>query len=149
MTHSALPSPIELGWDDQAHWQPNALRWDELEAICKCLATRDAGLRHPGWPLLLLCRFAPITANNDRARARELVAQALGGTRPCPPEAIQMIVDFVDRTSDDIAWQMGADGHWVCEGEAAYSLRISGNSQFPFELLEDLVECARGTVRER
>jgi hypothetical protein len=73
---------------------------------------------------------------------------ALRRTRPCPPEAIQTIVDFVDRPGEDIAWQMGADGHWVCGGADAYSIRVTGNSQFPWASLEDLVERARAAVRD-
>jgi hypothetical protein len=102
LSHRSMPSPIELGWDDQARWHPHALRWEELEAICGCLAARDADMPHPGWPLLLLCRFAPPTANDDRARARDLITRALRRTWPCPAAAIQMIVDFIDRPGDDI-----------------------------------------------
>jgi len=65
-----------LSWLDQAHPVPNVFRWEELDAVCRCLASRDPALEHPGIPLLLLCRFAPLTAADDAGAVRERVAAA-------------------------------------------------------------------------
>jgi hypothetical protein len=32
---------LELGWDDQAHWHPDALRWTELDLIARAAAVVD------------------------------------------------------------------------------------------------------------
>src|SRR5262249_40043151 len=56
---------VEIAWDDQAHWHPHVLRWQELELICRAIAIQDADLPHPGVVLLLLHRFAPICVGDD------------------------------------------------------------------------------------
>jgi hypothetical protein len=43
---------VTMGWDDQAHWMPDALRWAELDLIGRAAAVTDPELRHPArsWP---------------------------------------------------------------------------------------------------
>ncbi|KAL1844188.1 hypothetical protein VTJ49DRAFT_3844 [Mycothermus thermophilus] len=64
--------PLQLGYDDQAHWHPYALRWAELELFSRAVAaaaTTATERPHrrwgtvPGLIVLLLCRFAPICTN--------------------------------------------------------------------------------------
>jgi hypothetical protein len=141
--HPSVRSPIELGWDDEAHWHPFALRWEELETLCRCLAAGDSKLTHPGWPLLLLCRFAPITKDDDYETARQNIMLALERTHPSILGLSEQVLELVDRSDDDVAWRRASDGHWSCEGDDAYSLRVEGNPKFPFELLRDLIEHAR------
>src|SRR5262249_36078376 len=62
---SPRKKPMQIGWDDQAHWHPHVLRCEELERICRVIALNDHELPHPGWPLLLLHRFAPICLGDD------------------------------------------------------------------------------------
>ncbi|KAL2269348.1 hypothetical protein VTJ83DRAFT_1532 [Remersonia thermophila] len=74
-------NPCLLGWDDQAHWHPYALRWAELELLSRAVAAAAAAAAAgtaagtaterarrrwetvPGLVVLLLCRFAPICGN--------------------------------------------------------------------------------------
>lgn len=56
---------VEIAHDDQAHWHPHILRWKELDLICRAVADDDPELPHPGLPLLLLYRFAPICRDDD------------------------------------------------------------------------------------
>ncbi|KAM5349919.1 hypothetical protein ACJ41O_006424 [Fusarium nematophilum] len=59
---------VEVAHDDQAHWHPHVLRWEELDLICRAAAHNDPALgSHPGLPLLLLQRFAPICVGDDVA----------------------------------------------------------------------------------
>jgi hypothetical protein len=143
LSHPSVASPIELGWDDEVHWHPFALRWEELEILCRCLAAGDSSLAHPNWPLLLLCRFAPITKNDDRVVARQNIMLALERTHPRTPAIADQVLELVDRSDDDVVWRCAVDGQWSCEGDDAYSLRVDGNPRFPFVLLADLINEAR------
>ena len=69
--------PRALGWDDQAHWHPEALRWEELDAIARAVAFREPALAHPGLVVLLLCRFAPMTEGEDGDLGASLLEGAL------------------------------------------------------------------------
>ncbi|HEY8460198.1 MAG TPA: hypothetical protein VIM99_07445, partial [Blastocatellia bacterium] len=44
---------VEIAFEDEAHAVPYALRWEELELICRTIALQDPELPHPGIPLLL------------------------------------------------------------------------------------------------
>jgi hypothetical protein len=88
--------PVEIGWDDQAHWVPHALRWEELDLIGRCVALDEPSLPHPGLPVALLCRFAPISVGDDVDVVVPLVQTALlsacskedGVTPPLPGLAL-------------------------------------------------------------
>ncbi|EXM19208.1 hypothetical protein RAB80_011541 [Fusarium oxysporum f. sp. vasinfectum] len=65
-----------LGYDDNLHWQPYKLRWSELEAICRAVSITDRKYSHPGLPLLILARFAPICIGDDVDHIVEILVQA-------------------------------------------------------------------------
>jgi hypothetical protein len=56
---------VNIAWDDQAHWHPHVLRWEELETVGRAIAMQDAEMSHPGPVVLLLHRFAPICEGED------------------------------------------------------------------------------------
>jgi len=33
LRHPDAGHPVQIAWDDQAHWHPHVLRWDELDVI--------------------------------------------------------------------------------------------------------------------
>ena len=72
----------ELGWDDLAHWHPYALRWSELDLICRALAATDAELAQPGPALALLCRFVAVFDDDDVDSAVAAVDAAYASLRP-------------------------------------------------------------------
>jgi hypothetical protein len=72
---------VELAWDDLAHWHPFALRWDELDLICRAVALVDPG-QHPGAPLALLCRFAAVFTDKELLAYAEAVDAAYTSLRP-------------------------------------------------------------------
>jgi hypothetical protein len=73
--------PVEFCWDDLAHWHPHALRWEELDLIGRCVALNEPSLPHPGLPVALLCRFAPISVGDDVDVVVPLVQTALLSAR--------------------------------------------------------------------
>jgi hypothetical protein len=132
-----------LGWDDQAHWHPQVLRWKELEAICRCLAVRDPRLAHPGIPLLLLYRFAQADADDDQSAVRTTLA---AGWRSLSlfseseiVQAVQQTDTFVIPSEGNRQWVWDATHGWVNTGGDAYSLRQADNEQVPFALFNSLL----------
>src|SRR4051812_12948402 len=67
LRHPGAAAPSEIAWDDQAHWHPHVLRWEELDLVCRVVALDDPTLPHPGLPLALLHRFTPICLGDDDA----------------------------------------------------------------------------------
>src|SRR5262249_8588238 len=76
---------FEVAWADLAHWHPHVLRGPELDASGRRVAARSPAHPHPGIPLLLLYRFAPIASEEDARLALPLLKGALdrvgGGSR--------------------------------------------------------------------
>jgi hypothetical protein len=102
--------PVELGWDDQLHWHPHALRWEELDLIGRCVALNEPSLPHPGLPVALLCRFAPISVGDNVDVLVPLVQTALlsagsqedGVTPPLPGLTLTRSVSVSGRPSNPI-----------------------------------------------
>ena len=141
---------IQLAWDDQGRPDQNVLRWEEVEAVCRCLAARDPALHHPGIPLLLLKPFAPVTAADDEAAIRQLVARAWQATGLFSEHEIAELVAETCFTWEEreLQWVWNAQlGAWTAEGEFPQSLRHVENDEFPFALLEELFEQARRSCR--
>ncbi|GAB3842390.1 hypothetical protein [Dactylosporangium cerinum] len=76
-------STLELGWDDQSHWHPDALRWTELDLIARAAAVLDPALRHPGPVLALAARFVVLDHGDDLDAVTPLMDAAFG-TPPSP-----------------------------------------------------------------
>lgn len=141
LVHPSRKEPWQLGWDDQAHWCPQAFRWEEMDAICRCLARRDPRFPHPGWPLLLLFRFAPLTKDDDAGAARETLRHAWKALAAFDDAEIETLLEKLAWVGTS-RWEQSGE-RWVATGDDAYSLRGSESPDFPFALVEDLVERAR------
>lgn len=129
--------PIEVAWDDQAHWHPHVLRWAELDAICRRIAARSSPYPHPGLPLLLLYRFAPLVSDAEYRRYVPLLEHAWGELGLFGPGDTAIFIDRVDFRGQFVEWQHNESVGWFVEQTARaerdlYSLRILGNSEFPF-----------------
>jgi len=127
------------------------LRCEELELISRCVARMDAGLPHPGVPLLLLCQFAPITDSEDGERALSLRSSAWRSLKLFNDEEIGQFLKIGDFRGTGVEWQCDGQGNWTLHlnedqhPEAGlYSLRRQENDSFPFEHLADaMAEAAR------
>jgi hypothetical protein len=138
--------PVSLGWDDQAHWHPHVLRWRELDAIGGAIARRDPTLVHPGVPLLLLMRFAPITDEGDGRLAHHLTGRAWDRLVLFSRREREVFFDRIDARGAGFTWRRADRGHVIEQDEgdrirrrALYSLRAPGCEEFPFEELEDML----------
>jgi len=76
LAHPGAEEPVELGWDDLAHWHPHALRWSEVDLVCRAAALDDADASYPGPYLALLSRFGPVCSEADAAAGIPLLREA-------------------------------------------------------------------------
>src|SRR3954471_14008022 len=72
----ALEGDVLLAQNTATFFEPwYALRWKECAAICRCLEVRE-GIRHPGWPVLLLSPFTTVLLERDRSQALDALRDA-------------------------------------------------------------------------
>lgn len=136
--------PVPMAWDDRSRWHPHGLLWPELELIGRVVALDDPSLPHPGLPVALLCRFAPITAEDDAAAVRGLLGAALRSLRvPVPPDEQEPLFAYSPRVLSDA--QVGDYLAVPCAGVAG-TLRYPGSEVFPFDELAETVRLARQRV---
>ncbi len=151
----------ELGWDDLAHWHPHALRWSELDLICRAIAARDPELRHPGAPLALLCRFAAVFDDDDVDQAVAVVEEAYAALRPPRWEGYWPCgADWLERADFrgvNVIWQRDEAGNlWAHQDdhddEPFYSTRTGPDTGapdgFPHAPLRAVLSAAMATVGE-
>ncbi|MFI2364357.1 hypothetical protein [Promicromonospora sp. NPDC019610] len=160
VTTPGTTEPAELGWDDMAHWHPYALRWSELDLICRAVAARSPELP-PGAALALLCRFAAVFADDDVDQALAAVDEAYAALRPADWEGYwPRGTDWLDRADfrgQGVTWQRDEAGNlWAGErdvdAEPFYSTRIGpdtgASDGFPHAQLRAVLDAARRTLAE-
>ncbi len=139
-------SSFEVAWDDLAHWHPHLLRWAELDAISRVVAMSAPAYPHPGVPLLLLARFAPLVSEADGKWVLPLVADAWRMIGLSVAAAEARLIEIIDFRSAAVEWhqvpQLGwcvtqAEGH---SGPRLYSLRMKHNAAFPWRQWYEFVE---------
>ncbi|MEU9506044.1 hypothetical protein AB0D32_07155 [Micromonospora sp. NPDC048170] len=159
ITGPGSAEPAGLGWDDLAHWHPYALRWSELELICRAVAVRDPLLSHPGAPMALLCRFAAVFEDDDVQAAVASLDAAYAALRPSGwdgywPRAADWL-DRADFRGEKVAWHRDEAGNLWAEQDddheaAFYSTRVTPPAEaeegFPHDLLRNLLAAAARTV---
>jgi hypothetical protein len=140
--------PIEIAWDDQAHWHPHVLRWEELDLVCRCVALADPDLPHPGLPLVLLHRFAPICVGNRPEVIHPLIHEACQTVGAFSPAQVTEMVHRYDRRQDGFVWRQSEPHGWYPAQDAVdaraglYSTRRPDNPEFPFDGLTAMFAAA-------
>jgi hypothetical protein len=175
MRSPASVKTLELGWDDQAHWHPDALRWTELDLIARAAAVVDPVLRHPGPVLALAARFVVLDHNDNLDAITPLMDAAFG---PPPTRHIEadpmtptLTIDFplpvpaatwwprtrdwlhrVDGRYSGVAWHQNEAGTWTVDQDDSievnrylYTLRRP-NGEFPFVEWRNLLAAAENTL---
>jgi hypothetical protein len=149
----------ELGWDDLAHWHPYALRWFELDLICRAVAALDPRLPHPGAPLALLCRFAAVFEDDDVDGAVAAVEAAYVSLRPHQWDGYwPRGTDWLKRADfrgQNVVWQRDQAGNLWARQEHDheadfYSTRLepaAGTEHFPHTRLRALLSAAATTLK--
>lgn len=136
-----LSAPVEVGWDDQAHFHPDVLRWSELEAICTAVAATEHDA-HPGLPLLLLSRFAPICVGDDVEFIVDRLAAAWRAVAPgVPTRVVRTRIEDLDRRRAAFEWSREPEVGWVPKPgrKGLHSLRSVQNPEFPFKAWNEFI----------
>lgn len=177
LSHPGSARPVELGFDDSAHWHPHALRWSEVDLVCRATALADPEAGYPGPYLAVLGRFAPICDETEAALALPLVSEAFAGLPGLDRYQRRTYASHADMRASGWRWmQDGATGWWYPDyphedagGDAThghdgdpdaedyvggdlYSLREPGDSEFPFAALAAAMDLARarcGALRQQ
>ncbi|MEV0894102.1 hypothetical protein [Promicromonospora sp. NPDC050262] len=158
VTTPGTTEPAELGWDDLAHWHPYALRWSELDLICRAIAARNPELP-PGAALALLCRFAAVFDDDDVDQALAAVDEAYAALRPADwagywPRGTDWL-ERADFRGENVTWQRDEAGNlWTGErdvdAEPFYSTRIGPDTGagdgFPHAQLRAVLDAATATL---
>ncbi|MEU4692362.1 hypothetical protein [Actinoplanes sp. NPDC023714] len=154
--------PLELGWDDQAHWHPHALRWSELDLIARSAAVLDPALPHPGPVLALAGRFVVLardqkTTTSDPGELDAITPLMDAAYGPPPPGAEWWPTarDWLYRADfrrDATTWRQDRSGDWTVEQDenenpsrGLYSLRHP-DGDFPLKKWRKLLAAAESTL---
>jgi hypothetical protein len=118
------PHVLPLGHDDLAYPHPHSLRWEELDLLCRAIAHNDPTLPHPGLPLLLLQRWAPICPDDDADRIAGLLREAWKKVGITSDEDIHRLVEIIDARDAGFKWIYDEVGkHWWIHQEGGTSVR--------------------------
>jgi hypothetical protein len=143
--------PASIGYDADI-WgdsRPDALRWEELDLIGRCLALNDPSLPHPGLAVLLLNRLTPVCLDTDADAVFPLLESAwrlLGAA----PQGLEERVECNDRRHAGLAWAE-IEHVWALTQNAGAarlagyhcsSLRSAGSPGFPFRQWAAFLEAA-------
>lgn len=138
--------PILLGWDEPSDWIPHGLTWPEVDLVGRVTALSDPSLPHPGLPVALLARFAPITAEDDPAAVRDLLATALRSIRvPAPPLEQEPLFPEAGQPRPVLTEARVAEYLKITERDLR-TLRVPDSERFPFDDLAHLVRLAERRV---
>src|SRR5262249_16169960 len=131
--------PEQIAWDDQAHWHPHVLRWEELDLVGRCSALADPSLPHPGLVVVLLHRFTPTCLKDDVDVIFPLLESAYRSLGVFSLREIDDRIERYDCRQGVLTWRRGAAGWSLHQSEAAdssgfclYTLRNPENDEFPF-----------------
>ncbi|MFD0715356.1 hypothetical protein [Paenibacillus sp. GCM10027626] len=128
---------LEIAWDDEAHFHPFVLRFNEFQTIVdKIAAVHEV----EAWiPALLLRRFVGI---ESFAELQTISAWELGMRKTSGLFTEDELHTWFEKSKHvdekfwnncDNKWNYQEPFGWVFEGNDAYSLRNSANSYFPFQ----------------
>jgi hypothetical protein len=123
--HAPEVYDVRIAHDDQAHWHPFVLRWEELEVISRAVALtvrdedREGLYQHPGLPLLFLYRFAPICQGDDVDKIVVMLARAwrrvLG--EGVSDRDVRRLIERMDCRGRGFRWFQEDENWWIGEGE--------------------------------
>jgi hypothetical protein len=122
------------------------LRWPEVDLIGRVTALDDPSLPHPGLPVVLLSRFAPITPEDDAGAVRALLGAALRSFRvPAPPLEQEPLFPDAGEPWPVLSEDQVAEYLAVTQRDLR-TLRVTDNEQFPFEELAELMRLAERRI---
>ncbi len=154
----AATEPVHLAGTGPGRPRPGALRWSELDIVGRVLALDDPTLPHPGLPVALLSRFAPVTAGDDPASVGALLEAAYRSLRRevTPPAAVTPEQAPLPLFTGTEWWPQpaGPSAQVLSEGQIAEYLglgggdggQVRGTARFPAAGLAEMVRLARARL---
>ncbi|WP_106410499.1 hypothetical protein [Pseudofrankia saprophytica] len=141
----------DIGYVDGAHPMPKALRWEELELVCRASALRDPEIRHPGPVAALLLPYLLRDGSESLDAVSPVLDAAFRLVRPQPGHGLR------SETRSRLKWPPPKGTTWVTRPDGHLAVTNSGwpplNSyrtpeaeHFPFGVLAGLFDAARATV---
>jgi hypothetical protein len=121
---------IILGWDGP-HAIPNALRWEELEAIVSCISRYGQTPCNPAFIPLLLFKFTLLTKDIERSAHMKLKEYALEAQPFVSGDLMSLIRDLTslmtywETDNRGPVWFHDEERGWVVLGTPGYSQRSS------------------------
>lgn len=155
LRHPSLPDDVEIAWDDQSHWHPHVLQWEELDLIGRWVALHEPKLPHPGVVVALLHRFTPLTRSDDPAVVHPILEAAYRSLGVYRGKALEERFQQYDFRDAGFFWRQDACG-WVPDQDmdapdagqfSLYTRREAGYPEFPFELWNRLLAGLREQYR--
>ena len=152
---------LELGFDDDANFEPNVLRWQELDLICRAAAVLDPRVPYPGLALALLCRFVILSGSEELDAVLPLVRAALAAVRSADVDdgrywpQVRDWLEGVDYRSTGVPWRRTVAGAWAIDDElirrtALHTSRLANDrgptGDWPFERWQETLTVARRTL---
>lgn len=148
LRHPSLPEEVEIAWDDQAHWHPHVLRWEELDLIGRWVALTQHDLAHPRLVVVLLHRFTPLTQSDDPVVVHPLLEAAYRSLGALRGKALEERIHAFDYRDAGFTWRQDPGNGWVLEQDEQapdagqsmlYTQRAPAHPKFPFELWNRLL----------
>jgi hypothetical protein len=141
-------TPVQIAWDDQSHWHPHVLRWEELDLVGRCVALDDPTLPHPGLVVVLLHRFTPVCQGDRLDVVHPLITEAYRTVGAFTGKQVREAVHAYDRQQFGFTWQQSDAHGWYPvqsrpDAHELYSLRHPENDEFPFAAFNGMVEATR------
>jgi hypothetical protein len=146
--------PVQIAWDDQSHWHPHVLRWEELDLVGRCVALDDPTLPHPGLVVALLHRFTPICRGDRLDVVHPLITEAYRAVGVFSEKQVREAVYSHDQRQYGFAWARSEVHGWYPRQEGGagacelYSLRHPESDEFPFAAFNGMVEAARRRLKD-
>lgn len=128
--------PLWLARDDLAYWPREVLRWPEAELFSRAAAQFDKQLPHPGVVLVLLYRFTPLTAGDDRRVIWSMMRQAFESLNVLSGRAVERCLrEGNSDLRDTFAWSEEKKAGWVLQDLSTdrFEHPRAPKSKFPFQ----------------
>ncbi|GAB5542784.1 MAG: hypothetical protein SangKO_025440 [Sandaracinaceae bacterium] len=143
-----LRRSVPLGWYDGMTAWTSVLRWSEVEAIGRTVERRG-GPPHPGVPVLLLARYAPILSDADAERAWWLTSAAWDRLGLFDAHERHELFAGWDHRGRHASWR-NEGGRWLLEATrdcaSVSGDRTADNPGFPHAVFAALETSARGAA---
>lgn len=154
ISSSPKTKKLVIAYDDEAHWFPHALRWEEVNLICDAVSSVDPELKESGVLLPFLSRFAPICQGDDVDWIVGIMGAALAKLDVFSEKEIRDILEKYDARDAGFRWRYDdVVSGWCLEkhddGTSArrglYSLRTVSDG-FPFKTWPLIIAGAESMV---